>query len=223
MLHQPDAAQDERAHHDITNVRLGEQQLAEVGAADAHHLAALAALAAHAPRDEGHAVAEQVEFAGELARGVGRHHLRPAAVPLVRVIEDFNAARDHDEEVNRALAAREQRRAPRQALDPAEALDALDLLGTQLGENFPLALVGVGVLENCLVERSDRRHGVDLRATGLAGIILRRGGGLSQPRPVGANFAHNFSNSPANARTSPASPVSMMFSSFESAAPRVQL
>ncbi|MFB6603351.1 hypothetical protein ACFCXR_28055 [Streptomyces noursei] len=62
MLDQAEAAQDERAHHGLVDVRFGGQQAAELRAVQAHHLSVLRHPAVH----QALAVVEQVEFAGEL-------------------------------------------------------------------------------------------------------------------------------------------------------------
>ena len=129
---QADAAQDERAHDDLADVGLGRDQAAEVGAAHAQQDAVLAGARA----DQHLALVEEVELAGELARAQDDEDLR--RVVLVDV-EDLDRSRDDDEEIDAAVAAREDRRARRDALLAAVARHPREHLGAEAREGLRLA------------------------------------------------------------------------------------
>jgi hypothetical protein len=104
IAHQPHTAQDEGAHDDLADVRLG---LDQPGEATARHTDDAAVLAGDAA-DQDLAIVEQVELAGELARAMDVDDALLAACARVR---DLDRAFDDDEEVDAPLAAGEQMRA----------------------------------------------------------------------------------------------------------------
>ena len=151
VLDDADAAEDERAHDRLGDVRLGDQQAAKLGAARADHLAGRR----HAAADEVLAVAEQVELAGELM-------LAPVVVKTVgpdgdgskiSIVPSMTMKKS-----TRAVAAIEQHRAARHGLHHAELRGALDLLVGQHREGLRPAQVGVGGIHG----RVRRRVGAEL-------------------------------------------------------------
>ena len=132
MADQADAAQDERAHDDLADVGLGRDEAAKVGALDAQQPARLAGARA----DEHLALVEEVELAGELARAQDDEDLRQ--VVLVDV-EDLDRSLEDDEEVDVAVAAREDRRALGEALLAAVARDPRHHLRSGAGRSAPRA------------------------------------------------------------------------------------
>ena len=175
---QADAAQDEGAHHDLADVGLVGDQPAELRPVHAHDPARHRGAAVH----QDLAVVEEVELAGELALAMGVEHALGA---VVVGLEDLDAAFEHEEEVDAALAAREHRRAGGQRLFLAVAGDARGHLHREPGEGLGLALVGIGG-----VGRGFVRHAPSLRKPPRrAGSILNGWGspGLG-PWTLGADW-----------------------------------
>ena len=156
---QPDAAQDERAHQDLGDVRLGGQHAAEVGTRHADDAAGDCGPSRH----QDHAIVEQVDLAGELPVGVDGEHLRRAVHVMV---EDLDRTLQHEEEIDRALATFEHDRTRRQLDLAAIACDATGHFIAQPREDLRLARIGIGRVDRIGIGGWGGRHG--LRNSGLA-------------------------------------------------------
>src|SRR5690606_18981554 len=97
VLDETDAAEDERAEDELRDVRLGCEELAELGAPNPDDLPE----PRHPAADEVLAAVEEIELAGELPLGERRDDRRPARGRLV----DLDRALDEEEEVDAAVAA----------------------------------------------------------------------------------------------------------------------
>ena len=134
---QPDPAQDERPHDDLADIRLARDQAAKVSALDAHD----PTVGAGAGRNEDLAIVELVQLAGELPGGVNREHIGMAGVIEV---EDLDRAVEHQEEVDAALAAREQQGILGQPFLDAVGRETGGHLLAQPRESLRLSRVGIG-------------------------------------------------------------------------------
>src|SRR5262249_47276007 len=116
-------AQNERAHHDVRDVRFGCQKPTELRAVQARH----APIANHAPADECGPIVEEVELAGELQLPKLMHY------PLRRTTghTGLDEAVEDDEEVGRSIAWLVEDGAAWQPLYDAEARDTPGLIGAQ--------------------------------------------------------------------------------------------
>jgi hypothetical protein len=135
VLHQPYPAQDEGSHDDLANVRLGLDHAWEHGSRHPDDPAFRTCVPAH----QDFAIVEQVELAGELALAVEVDRLLAS---FGAAVGDLDRAFQHDEEVDAALAAREQGRALGNLLGAAELGDPIDLSRVNRGKVCASRLYG---------------------------------------------------------------------------------
>ena len=134
---QRDATQDERAHDNLADVRLGADHLAKIGTLDPDHTTIGAGPGGH----QNLLIVEQVELAGELPLTCTREDLR---LTLFILIENFDVAVEHQEEVDTALAALKQKRPLTQPLLYAVVRNAVCGIDAQPRKRLRLARVRIG-------------------------------------------------------------------------------
>ena len=137
---EPDPPEDEGPHDDLADVRLAGHQATKIGALDPDY----PAVDTGATRHQYLSTVEQVEFAGELALGMDREDVRLASGVEV---EDLDVALEHEEEVDRALAALEHQRALGQPLLGAVGRDPRRHLLAQPWDGLRLAGIRVARIE----------------------------------------------------------------------------
>ena len=106
MPDQADATQDEGAHDDFADVRLGDDEAPEIGPLDPDDAAVLARPCA----DQDLAIVEQVELTGELVCPLGGED---GGEPVGIGVEDLDRPFDDEEEVDTPFASAEEQRAGR--------------------------------------------------------------------------------------------------------------
>ena len=148
---EPDPPEDEGPHDDLADVRLAGHQTTKVGALDPDY----PAVHAGATRHQYLSIVEQVEFAGELALGMDREDVRLASGVEV---EDLDVALEHEEEVDRALAALEDERALREPFLGAVGRNPRGHLLAQPREGLRLAGIRVARIEIRLRPGRSVRH-----------------------------------------------------------------
>ena len=135
-----DAAQDERPHDDLADVRLAGHQATKVGALDPDH----PAVDTGATGDEDLSIVEQVELAGELPFAV---HVKDVGLAILIEVEDLDIALEHEEEVPASLTALEDERPLREPFLRAVGHDPRRHLLAQTRESLRLTGVGVARIE----------------------------------------------------------------------------
>jgi len=176
-LHVPDEAepaQDERAHDDLTDVRLARHQPPEVGALHPHHPAVGPGTAAHQYLP----VVEEIQLAGELPLAMHGEDVRLAVGPE---IEDLDGSLEQEEEVDAPVAALEEQRTLGQPLLGAIGDDPRRHVGTEVREDLRVARIGVGWIDLGLALDAWRPHAVEPKE---GTHLSQRSGraGMSRPR-----------------------------------------
>ena len=136
---------------DLADVGLGRDHAAEVGALEPRTTRVCLRRPA---RNQDLAVVEQVHLAGELPRAVDGDHVLAA---MRSSLEDLDRALEHQEEVDAALAALEQRGPIRHALLRPVTADALEHVVVQARERLVFAQVRVGGIGTRLGRARGRR------------------------------------------------------------------